>query len=280
MYKLIKEKLGDEAYIIHLSINMCPAHRKKRIASLRRFLKRGLPVVCVTTQLIEAGVDISFSCVVRALAGLDNAAQAAGRCNRNGEKGCLCPVYIINFKNEKLGSLEEIKNAQGISQNIISHNEDADLLSVEQQSQFFSRLFRVYSDKLDYPAAGTTLLELLSLNMKKWEVNKKSLFGLSQSFKTAGELFSVIDSNTKSIIVPYNEEAVRIIEKLNGDISPEETVRLLRKAQKYTVSVFAGTEHAVETVQSKSGAYYLDKRFYNSEYGVTTEGSDREILLY
>lgn len=276
----LKELLGGKAYVIHLSTNMCPAHRKKRIAMLKRFLKRGLPVVCVTTQLIEAGVDISFSCVVRALAGLDNTAQAAGRCNRSGEKGRLCPVYIINFKNEKLGSLEEIKNAQSISQNIISHNQDADLLSVEQQSEFFSQLFRCCCDKLDYPAGGTTLLDLLSLNTKKWEVNKKSPIGLSQSFKTAGELFKVVDSNTKSIVVPYNIEAVRIIERLNDDISPDEAVRLLRKAQKYTVSVYADTERDLEIFKSKSGALYLDKRFYNSEYGITTENSDREILLY
>lgn len=280
MYSRLKELLSYKAYVIHLSTNMCPAHRKKRIAMLRRFLKRGLPVVCVTTQLIEAGVDISFSCVVRALAGLDNAAQAAGRCNRSGEKGRLCPVYIINFKNEKLGSLEEIKIAQGISQNIISHNKDADLLSVEQQSVFFSHLFRSYSDKLDYPAGSTTLLELLSSNIKKWEVKKKSLFGLSQSFKTAGDLFRVVDSNTKSIIVPYNLDAAGIIEKLNDDISPDETVRLLRKAQKYTVSVYTGAERNLEISISKSGAFYLDKRFYNSEYGITTENSDREILLY
>ncbi len=284
MYRRMKEKLDGKAYVIHLSTNMCPAHRKKRIGTLRRLLKRGLPVVCVTTQLIEAGVDISFSCVVRALAGLDNAAQAAGRCNRSGEKGRICPVYIINFKGENLGSLEEIKNAKRISENIISRNNDADLLSVKKQSEYFDRLFKAYSDKLDYPAGETTLLDLLSKNKRKWEVNKSSYAGISQSFKTAGTFFEVIDSSTKNVIVPYNKEAAGIIDELNGDLQPSEKTALLRKAQKYTVSVYVGQERSLV----EKGALYvndcgicsLNKRFYSSEYGITTEGSEKEVLIF
>lgn len=284
MYRRMKEKLGDKAYIIHLSTNMCPAHRKKRIGTLCRFLKRKLPVVCITTQLIEAGVDISFGCVVRALAGLDNAAQAAGRCNRSGEKGRVCPVYIINFKGENLGSLEEIKNAKRISENIIRYSKESDLLSVKIQSEYFDRLFKDYADKLDYPAEGTTLFELLSLNKRKWEVNKSSYAGILQSFKKAGELFRVIDSNTKSVIVPYNKEAVEIIDKLNSRLPPNEKAALLRKAQKYTVSVYVGTErtliekHALNV--NEYGIYSIDKRFYSSEYGITTEGSEKEVLIF
>ena len=72
---------------------------------MRRCLAEHLPVICVTTQLIEAGVDISFRCVVRSLAGLDNVAQAAGRCNRNGEYETLCPVYVIKLKEENVCSV-------------------------------------------------------------------------------------------------------------------------------------------------------------------------------
>ncbi len=284
MYLRMKEKLSDKANVIHLSTNMCPAHRKERIEQLRSALDRELPVVCITTQLIEAGVDISFSCVVRALAGLDNAAQAAGRCNRSGEKGRVCPVYIINFKGENLGSLEEIKSAKRISENIISYNKDADLLSVNKQSEYFDRLFKAYSDKLDYPAHGTTLLELLSTNHRKWEVRKSPYKGILQSFKTAGGIFSVIDNNTKNIIVPYNKEAVRIIDELNGDLQPFERAALLRKAQKYTVSVYVGMESDLIEMgalfENSEGICSLDKRFYSSEYGITTEGSEKEVLIF
>lgn len=284
MFSRMKDRLCDKAYIIHLSTNMCPAHRKKRLGTLRRFLKRGLPVVCITTQLIEAGVDISFRCVVRALAGLDNAAQAAGRCNRSGENGRLCPVYIINFKAENLGSLREIKTAQQISHSIITNNSDADFLSVDMQSEYFSRLFNKFSAELDYPVEGTTLLDLLSLNKRKWEVRKSTEKYLSQAFKTAGQLFQVIDSNTKSVIVPYNKEAKSIIDMLNCELTPNEKIKLLRKAQKYTVEVYVGTELSLNDsgalYENSKGITFLDKRFYSSDYGITTQGAIREVLTH
>ena len=285
MYLRLKDKLGEKAYVIHLSTNMCPAHRKESIDDLKEKLDHGVPVVCVTTQLIEAGVDISFSCVVRSLAGLDNAAQAAGRCNRNGEKRKICPVYIINFKDEVLGNLAEIKTAQDISQHIIRYNENADLLSVDIQSSYFRQLFSHNKEKLDYPANGTTLLELLSTNKKKAEAHDLRPDRLLQAFKTAGKLFEVIDSHTESVIVPYNDEAESFISRLNDDLTPQEAAEILRKAQKYTVSVYMGTKKALEEkgaihITKNNNIIVLDKRFYNSEFGITTEGAEREALMY
>lgn len=288
MYEQLKSRLGNEAYMIHLSTNMCPVHRKKRIGTLKRFLKRNKPVVCVTTQLIEAGVDISFRCVVRSLAGLDNAAQAAGRCNRSGEYNRICPVYIINFKSEKLGCLEEIKTAQGISQNIIE-NTDKDLLSVDVQSRYFTMLFKFYDSELSYNvkdgSSNTSILELLSDNETRWNVKCETEPVISQAFKTAGNLFEVIDSKTKNIIVPYNKKASDIIAKLESDITPFEVAELLRKAQKYTVGIYAGTEKKLfenGILQlSKNGVLYLsNKNNYSKEFGVIFEKAEQELLMY
>ena len=282
MYKLLKEKMKGRAFLFHLSTNMCPKHRKKRINTLRRSLKRKLPVICVTTQLIEAGVDISFSCVVRAIAGLDNAAQAAGRCNRNGEKGRICPVYIINFKNEQLGSLNEIKAAQRITRCII--NSKKDLLSPKTQNEYYQQLFSDCSERLDYTVGEVTLLDLLSLNKSRWEIYKDAHWELAQAFKTAGRLFEVIDQNTEAVLVPYDKNAKDIIASLNNDPTPAEISRLIAKAQKYTVSVYAGNKKALiengAIYVSNNGINILDKRFYNSEFGITTEGSQRELLIY
>ena len=282
MYKLLKEKMKGRAFLFHLSTNMCPKHRKKRINTLRRFLKRNLPVICVTTQLIEAGVDISFSCVVRAIAGLDNAAQAAGRCNRNGEKGRICPVYIINFKNEQLGSLNEIKAAQRITRCII--NSKKDLLSPKTQNEYYQQLFSDCSERLDYTVGEVTLLDLLSLNKSRWEIYKDAHWELAQAFKTAGRLFEVIDRNTEAVLVPYDKNAKDIIASLNNDPTPAEISRLIAKAQKYTVSIYAGNKKALiengAIYVSNNGINILDKRFYNSEFGITTEGSQRELLIY
>ena len=222
--------------------------------------------------------------MVRAFAGLDNAAQAAGRCNRNGEKNRICPVYLINFRNEKLGSLEEIKNAQNVSRNIIKNCGNADLLSAEVQSSYFEQLFRISNNKLDYPVNGTTLLELLSTNQHNAEARNHRFKMLLQAFKTAGELFEVIDSHTESVIVPYNDESESLISRLNDDLTPKEAAAILRKAQKYSVGVYMGTKQALIDAgavhMNSSGVLVLDKRFYSKEFGVTTEGSEREILLY
>lgn len=107
---------------------------------------------------------------------------------------------------------------------------------------------------------------------------------LLQAFKTAGELFEVIDSHTESVIVPYNDESESLISRLNDDLTPKEAAAILRKAQKYSVGVYMGTKQALIDAgavhMNSSGVLVLDKRFYSKEFGVTTEGSEREILLY
>lgn len=83
--------------LFHLSTAMCMEHRLDVLRQIQESLKEEGHTVCVSTQLVEAGVDFSFGCVIRILAGLDNVVQAAGRGNRHGEKESLCPVYIINW---------------------------------------------------------------------------------------------------------------------------------------------------------------------------------------
>ena len=84
--------------LVHLSTHMCPAHRLEALNRMKAALapQSGKRVLCVSTQLIEAGVDIDFATVVRDLAGLDSIAQAAGRCNRNGERA-TGRVHIVKM---------------------------------------------------------------------------------------------------------------------------------------------------------------------------------------
>ena len=87
---------------------MCPAHRLDVLDTSRKSLKIYEPVICVSTQLIEAGVDIDFGSVIRYLAGLDSIAQAAGRCNRHGVRPGLGNVWIVNPKEENIEKLKDI----------------------------------------------------------------------------------------------------------------------------------------------------------------------------
>ena len=293
LYRRLKDTNG--AQVFHLSTNMCPQHRRDVISAIKSALEVKKPVICVTTQLIEAGVDISFGCVVRALAGMDNAAQAAGRCNRNGEYHKECPVFILRLYEEKLGSLAEIRETQSISEQMLDQPENTDFLSVPQMSDYFRRLYqnaqhRNQRNLLRYPLPETTdqdLLNLLSLNQHRNKEKRMKYCG--QAFKTAGRLFEVIDSNTTDVLVPYNEEAETIIVQLGSKQNPHELMKLLRQAQKYAVSIYSGTEQALQREsairvlpcghENQCSVQILDKRFYDAEFGITTQDEMHEVLL-
>lgn len=284
MYDLVKEKCGNDAEIVHLSTNMCPQHRRDKIDEIRELLNDKKPVICITTQLIEAGVDISFRCVVRSLAGLDSVVQAAGRCNRHGENSGICPVYMIKLKEEKLGNLKEISTAQKITQGITDNTQNEDISSPDMVSDYFRKLYETEKNKLSYSVPeNETLVNFLSMNAKRYEVSKKTSNKYeSQAFKTAGKLFKVIDENTRDVIVPYNEEAEDIICKLED---PHEDISvILRKAQKYMVSIYSGNErklyenHAIRDLPC--GAAVLNRENYNDKTGIDIDGAEKELLIF
>ena len=283
LYRLLKERCGSEAEVLHLSTNMCPQHRREKIEYIRSMLDKK-PVICVTTQLIEAGVDISFKCVVRSLAGLDSAVQAAGRCNRHGENNEICPVYLIKLKEERLGNLREISKAQGITQMMTESGRYNDLSSPAAVSDYFRKLYLDEKNALSYSVPeNETLLNYLALNKKRYEASPQTSCKYeSQAFKTAGTLFRVIDDNTQDVIVPYNDKAIEIIQELErneGSLS-----ELLRKAQRYTVSIYNGTERRLYENNAlrkiANDVIILDKTYYSNEFGIDINGAENELLIF
>ena len=287
LFLLMQERCPD-AEVIHLSTNLCPSHRREKIAEMRAALKAGQSLICVTTQLIEAGVDISFRCVVRSLAGLDNAAQAAGRCNRNGESGTPCPVYLIKLKDEHVNRLEGVQTAKQITEWMLDSGTYSDYLSYETLQAYFRELYQQSKEKLDYPVQSETILDLLSLNKKHFEMldlpieQKRNMQFSVQAFRTAGSLFEVIDSRTQDILVPFNEEAKSYIAALNEALPPERCHELLRWAQKYTVSVYnlKKLDEIGAVYRLASGVIALDARFYDKDRGIVTEGAEQEVLIF
>lgn len=281
MFQKLKKRNSEFATVLHLSTNMCPAHRRTVIQQMREQLAANQPLICVTTQLIEAGVDISFRCVVRSMSGLDHAAQAAGRCNRNGEYDC-CSVYLIQLEEEKLAAaLKQIADEQEITKKILFFHEKEDLLHPEIMQCYFENYLTTFQNQFSYllPELGNeTLLRLLSTNsnnVKRAEAIPPRLREHAQAFRTAGKKFQVIAEQTTDILVPYGE-GNDLISGLNGKLYENEYLKLLRKAQPYFVSVYSGTLKALEAKDAltrlKSDVLALKPGYYSSEQGVCADG--------
>lgn len=286
MFQKLKERNGASATVLHLSTNMCPAHRRTVIQQMREQLAAHQPLICVTTQLIEAGVDISFRCVVRSMSGLDHAAQAAGRCNRNGEYDC-CSVYLIQLEEEKLAAaLKQIEKEQEITKKILFFHEKEDLLHPQIMQNYFEGYLTTFQNQFSYPLPDSdheTLLRLLSTNSNNAKRAEAQMHGSvplrlknhMQAFRTASKKFQVIAEQTTDILVPYGA-GEKLILDLNGELYGNAFPKLLRKAQQYLVSVYSGTLKALEAkdalIQLESGILALKSGFYSSEQGICVDG--------
>ncbi len=279
-------------YLFHLSTSLCPAHRLEHLEVIRERLKHNRcfpearkPVLCVSTQLIEAGVDVDFASVVRFVAGLDSIVQAAGRCNRNGLDSSGV-VHIVNPLNEDLGRLPEIKEGRDQSLRILGEVEreaafDGDLLGPAVMERYFEYFFfnrsgeMAYQIKSEEAERDDTLLNILSCNPKNTGSTGK-VPALRQSFATAGRLFEVIDGHARGIIVPYGQGRT-IINSLCRQNDPATQRRLLRQAQLYTVNVFPEMmrklydQHAVHEIRKDSGVFYLTDGYYDNNFGLSVE---------
>lgn len=277
----------------HLSAAMCVEHRKKTLRDLYASLsQKDKKTVCVATQVIEAGVDISFGAVIRVTAGLDSILQAAGRCNRNGEAGTLGKVYIVHLLNEDLQYLKDIKQGQDAIVSLLSKPEESqnDLSSDASIRAYYEKLYNSQTDedrsKHDYslPFLSTTLYELLSQNTQfQSEANALQPYFFHQAFATAGRAFEVFDTATTDVLVPW-EKGKELILALNSEEARRDAVyarELIRQARGYTVSLYSYQKAALEKEQAlypvADGAILaLAEGYYHPQTGFTTVHTKEE----
>lgn len=144
------DAIRDTAGARHLSTLMTAAHRRAVLAETRADLVAGQPVRLVSTSLIEAGVDISFPLVMRAAAGIDSIAQAAGRCNRNGEMDALGEVLVFQSEHK---APEAVEQFAAIGRAVLADYDDP--IALEAVADYFRRLWGTYgADALDCAEVG------------------------------------------------------------------------------------------------------------------------------
>lgn len=265
----------------HLSASMCTDHRRHALAELRNALDAGQKCLCVATQVIEAGVDISFHRVIRLAAGMDSVIQAAGRCNRHGESAQPVPVYVVSCMGEKLGRLREIRDAKQATQALLDawrrtpERFGNDLSSDQAIEAYYRKLYQqMNTGYQDYAITNptTTLFGLLSDNLAFYDEDAPwaGEYMLNQAFKLAGSRFEVFDGGTRDLIVPYAKGA-DLIKELTAQSNPDPLFLAdwTRRAKPYTVAVYewqlkvlgnAVTEHA--------GVAVLSQGFYDNDTGL------------
>jgi CRISPR-associated endonuclease/helicase Cas3 len=218
------QQLGQGEGNYHLSALMCPEHRSRILAVVRERLRDGLPTRVISTQLIEAGVDVDFPIVFRALAGLDSIAQAAGRCNRNGRLAAPGRTYV--FKPEDQKAETYFRETAQVAHQLIDLYPD--LLGEEAIRHYFDLYYYQQSKRWDSK-------DILSPDSFHIDGGDKA-FPFNFQYSTVAENFRLIDDWQVSVIIPYDDKARSLISELGNPSIPLNR-KLLRGLQRYTVQI-------------------------------------------
>lgn len=279
LYDILKARGITAEY---LTTNLCAEHRSDKIKSIKKMLeKKQEAIVVISTNLIEAGVDISFECVYRSMAGLDSLAQTAGRCNRNGELE-YGTIRLLWLEGENDGNMEELQQNKRAAESVLYRYENSDkqesLLMPGWMEQYYRNVYCNMSETMNFPIrkSDTNILELLSFGFGTEGVPGGRKRQMNQAYKTAGREYRVIDDDSFGVIVPYKKGA-EIIEAIQTAADTAQIKTHIRNAQRYTVNVrgsqlkkFSGLIQAVS--DSVPGLYMAAAPgSYSLEYGITPE---------
>ena len=223
LYHALLEEGKEAQDVIHLSRNMCSAHLKERIAEVRQRLKAGLPTLVISTQLIEAGVDIDLPIVYRAISGLDSIVQAGGRCNREGKRPAPGEVYVFSLSDggKAFGAIVQGQNAtRFLLDNDKEHTRPR--IPLELIKAYYDRYYASI-ESFDTKDITESLYD--EDEAKRWRFD----------FQQASEDFQLIDNVDRDLFVPYGrgKELLEGLEKHTLYLNH----RTLRQLQQYHVSI-------------------------------------------
>jgi len=258
LFQMLK---GEGNY--HLSTLMCPAHRKQKLAEIRKRLDSGKPCRVVSTSLMEAGIDVDFPLGYRALAGLDSINQASGRVNRN-MKRALGEMFVFEPESEFIKKTPRyIAQGVEVTRGVLRDHSDAPI-SIPAIEAYFERLYALKEPRdFDYQDI---------LGEFRLASNSQPIF----NFAKVAENFHVIEDVTQTVIIPIDEEAMKLIEELKFTQFPSST---LRKLQPYTVSIYQGEFEAlsnkgvIETIADAYAVLSDVENYYSPHTGLLVPAS-------
>lgn len=213
----LSEVKADE--VIHLSRSMCSAHLRRAIETIKERMREGKPTKVISTQLIEAGVDLDFPCVWRAHSGLGSIIQAGGRCNREGKMERRGQVFVFSLAD---GSRPFGNIARGCNATKILLHKLSNKITDPTDPEVIAKYYRLYFK--DIPDFDTEGIEK-DLTEDPEDIN----------FESAADRFKLIDdAGTFPVIVPYMEEGKALVRKIrNHEILTREDYH---RMQEYSVS--------------------------------------------
>ena len=203
----------------HLTTLMCAKHRSQKLDEIRGRLKSGEPCRVIATSLIEAGIDVDFPLVMRAEAGLDSVAQAAGRCNREGKRPSENSFVWIFAPEEQWKAPPELVTQAAVMR-LTADSFSDDLLSTQAVAAYFAELYQLKGSELD--------------NKKILKMHNDTGQSLDFPFQTIADKFRMIESHMQPLIIPFDVDAENLISSLHH---ADHIGGLLRKLQPYTVQI-------------------------------------------
>lgn len=259
--KELYERLPQEGITLHLSKMMCPAHISETIEKIKTALKDDSNIIIrvVSTQLIEAGVDIDFPVVFRQEAGLDSVLQAAGRCNREGKRE-LSTTYVFSLAKEHnlpRGDMQAANNAR------LNLDSSSDWFAPQTMTEYFKQLY-CRRDSFD------------KKSIKQLLYNPKEVY-----FAIAATEFQLIEDTSFSVVVCW-KNSMELVRQLleNG---PSYTI--MKKLAKYTVNInntdFEKLLSMGVVTEKKEGLLVVEyQQQYDSNIGLRTDNNwANEVLM-